>query len=68
MAYTIKEVLANYYEAEDLINIGAYVEGSNPKIDYAMALFPKVLQHLKQGMFQKSSFEQSVNLLYSLKK
>ena len=67
IAYQIKEVLANYYDAEDLINIGAYVEGSNPRIDYAIALFPKVQQHLKQGIYQKSTFEQSVSSLLSLR-
>ena len=34
----LREVLARYAEAEDLINIGAYAKGSNPKIDYAIWL------------------------------
>ena len=33
----LREVLARYREAEDLINIGAYVKGSNPKIDFAIS-------------------------------
>jgi flagellum-specific ATP synthase len=36
----LKQVLATYQRAEDLINIGAYVPGSNPGIDQAMALNP----------------------------
>ena len=32
----LREILSTYNEAEDLINIGAYAKGSNPKIDYAV--------------------------------
>ncbi|MCX7965788.1 MAG: FliI/YscN family ATPase, partial [Syntrophorhabdaceae bacterium] len=38
----IIEILSEYEKAEDLINIGAYKTGSNPKIDYAMAMIDKV--------------------------
>lgn len=36
LAGRLKNVLATYTEAEDLINIGAYKNGSNPDIDYAI--------------------------------
>ena len=36
-ANKLKNVLATYNEAEDLINIGAYKKGSNPNIDYAIS-------------------------------
>lgn len=45
----IREVLARYSEAEDLINIGAYVKGSNPKIDNAISKIDKVNDFLIQG-------------------
>ena len=32
----MRDVLARYAEAEDLINIGAYAKGSNPKVDNAI--------------------------------
>ncbi|MEX1349359.1 MAG: FliI/YscN family ATPase, partial [Desulfobacterales bacterium] len=38
-ARRLKQILATYRKAEDLINIGAYVAGSNPKIDYAIKMF-----------------------------
>ena len=38
----------NYSEAEDLINIGAYVKGSNPKIDNAIDKIDPVNALLKQ--------------------
>lgn len=52
LAGKIREVLANYREAEDLINIGAYVAGSNPKIDYARSKIDPATEFLRQGMEQ----------------
>jgi flagellum-specific ATP synthase len=43
-----REILADYSEAEDLINIGAYKEGSNPKVDYAMLHIDALRTFLKQ--------------------
>ncbi|MFO7845612.1 MAG: flagellar protein export ATPase FliI [Balneolaceae bacterium] len=45
-----RELLATYREAEDLVNIGAYVKGSNPKIDEAIKKFPKLESFLIQDM------------------
>lgn len=49
-AMKAREILATYREAEDLINIGAYVKGSNPKIDDAIKKNPDLESFLKQGM------------------
>jgi flagellum-specific ATP synthase len=65
-ANKIKEILATYYESEDLINIGAYVKGSNPKIDHAMAMIDRIREFNKQEMFEKTSFEQSSQELDTL--
>jgi len=46
----IREVLATYREAEDLVNIGAYAKGSNPKIDYALTKIDPITGFLRQGM------------------
>jgi len=45
-----RELLATYREAEDLVNIGAYVKGSNPKIDEAIRKHPKLESFLIQDM------------------
>ena len=45
-----KEVLATYRQAEDLINIGAYKVGSNPRIDYAMAKIEQMIAYQKQSI------------------
>jgi len=59
----LREVLARYAEAEDLINIGAYVKGSNPKIDFALSKIDQVNEFLKQGTFEKIDFEETVEKL-----
>ena len=45
-----RELLATYREAEDLINIGAYVKGSNPKIDISIQKHPDLESFLIQDM------------------
>ncbi|MFZ9595699.1 MAG: FliI/YscN family ATPase [Bdellovibrionia bacterium] len=62
----IKEWIANYQEAEDLINIGAYVRGSNPKVDQAIAVRDKINDFLKQGMGEKASFSDTLAQLHSI--
>ncbi|KPJ69783.1 ATP synthase [candidate division WOR-1 bacterium DG_54_3] len=62
----LREVLARYAEAEDLINIGAYVKGSNPKIDYALSKIDQVNNFLKQGTFEKIGYEETVNKLIGI--
>ncbi len=44
----IREALAAYERSEDLVNLGAYVSGANPKLDAAIAARPKLLEFLKQ--------------------
>jgi flagellum-specific ATP synthase len=62
----LREVLARYSEAEDLINIGAYVKGSNPKIDYAISKIEQVNAFLKQGTFEQVKYEETVNKLLGI--
>ncbi|RMF93401.1 MAG: flagellar protein export ATPase FliI [Nitrospinota bacterium] len=62
----LREILAIYQEAEDLINIGAYVKGSNPRIDYALRMIEKVQAYLRQGIDEKVTFQQSVEQLHAL--
>lgn len=58
-----KEVLATYRKAEDLINIGAYVAGSNPKIDYAVKKIDKFNDYLCQGSDEIVNYEECLNIL-----
>ena len=62
----LKNVLATYNEAEDLINIGAYKSGSNPSIDYAISKIDAVNGYLCQNVEEKFTFEDSVAMLERL--
>jgi len=59
----MRDVLATYGEAEDLINIGAYVKGSNPKIDYARSKIDDVNGFLKQRIDERAAFDEGVSRL-----
>ena len=60
LAGRFKEILATYRKAEDLINIGAYVQGSNPKIDEAIDKIDRITRFLKQDIQQRESLGHSV--------
>ncbi len=62
----LKNVLATYNEAEDLINIGAYKRGSNPNIDYAIDKIDAVNEYLMQEVDSKFDYEEELNLLEAL--
>ena len=59
----LKNVMATYHEAEDLINIGAYKKGSNPDIDYAIEKIGAVNDYVMQQTDEKFEFEEEVNML-----
>jgi len=65
-AAKLREVLAVYKDAEDLLNIGAYVAGSNPKIDYARKKIDEVNNLLKQKVDEKINFENIISQLKSI--
>lgn len=66
MAGRLKNVLATYNEAEDLINIGAYKKGSNKNIDYAISKIDAVNQFLMQGTDEKFKLDDEIAMLESI--
>lgn len=66
LANRLKEILAIYRDAQDLINIGAYVAGSNPKIDYARSMIDEVNRFLRQDINEFADFSDTLNRLQSL--
>ena len=62
----MKGHLAVYRDAEDMINIGAYAKGSNPRIDAAVEHVPGVVEFLKQGIREKVSYAETVRRLMSM--
>ena len=61
-----RDLLATYKDSEDLINIGAYVKGSNKKIDMAVAYNDKLNSFLCQGIDEKTSFDETQQTLISM--
>ncbi len=59
----LKNVLATYSEAEDLVNIGAYKPGSNAEIDYALEKIGAVNTFLMQDVYEKIEFNDVVSRL-----
>jgi flagellum-specific ATP synthase len=65
-AAEVKKALAVYRDAEDLINIGAYVSGSNEKIDYAISLIDKINGFIRQLVEERYDFDDVLGLLYGI--
>ena len=66
LAGKLKNVLATYADAEDLINIGAYKSGSNPEIDYAIQNIHAVNDFLMQDVDEKFTYEEVLEALKQL--
>lgn len=62
----LKNVLATYNEAEDLINIGAYKEGSNKAIDFAISKIDSVNEFLMQQTDEKFDFDDIIERMTSI--
>jgi flagellum-specific ATP synthase len=60
VANHVRKVLATYKEAEDLINIGAYIEGSNPDIDYARQKIAALNMFLTQNVENHLDFQDNI--------
>lgn len=58
-AIKIREALAVLEDSRDLIDLGAYVPGKNPKLDSAIQLQPEITGFLRQQTTEKSSFEET---------
>lgn len=59
----LKENMAIYADAKDLIDIGAYKVGTNPKVDQAIELQPSIKSFLVQKVDEPSSYKETVQAL-----
>lgn len=66
LAQKLREVLAIYKDAEDLINIGAYKAGSNPKIDKAIKVIDQVNAFLRQAVEDPTDFNSTIRMLQGI--
>ena len=67
-ASRLRALLATYRDAEDLINVGAYVKGSNPEIDLAVQAHAAIVAFLRQDTSESPSIEASRRALLDLAK
>lgn len=61
-----RSILATHRDAKDLIDIGAYSTGSNPKVDYAISKIDYVLDYLKQSINERFPLEDAISILESV--
>ena len=66
LSMSFKDILATYKSAEDLINIGAYTRGSNPKIDQAIQKHDLMTSYLRQGITENVDWRTSMNELKNI--
>jgi flagellum-specific ATP synthase len=65
-AQNIKNILATYQKARDLIDIGAYQHGSNPKIDHAVKMIDTVNGFLTQRIEDQCDYDTSLATVQAL--
>jgi flagellar biosynthesis/type III secretory pathway ATPase len=59
-AVKIRDALATHQRSEDLINLGAYASGANPKLDAAIRLRPQLMDFLKQDSGAHAPFDETM--------
>ncbi|MEB3287611.1 MAG: flagellar protein export ATPase FliI [Vampirovibrionales bacterium] len=64
----IRDLMATYKKSEDLINIGAYVPGSNPKLDLAVKMKEPIDALLKQDVFENVTLDETVEMVLEINK
>lgn len=65
-ARTVVESLATYARSEDLINLGAYKAGANPRLDKAVAMSQAIAAYLRQDVDQRAGMAESLAALLKL--
>ncbi len=59
----VRELISAYNSVEELIRLGAYVKGSDPKVDLAIAKKEEIDNYLKQKIETRATFQESLNKL-----
>jgi flagellum-specific ATP synthase len=65
-AHEFRSILADYEKIEDLVNLGAYEKGNNPRADYAVEMVEDLNRFLRQNVAARSSMEEGVQALSNL--
>jgi len=61
-----KVLFARYQRSRDLISVGAYSPGSDPVLDQAISLYPRMESFLQQQLTEQADFASSVSALSAL--
>jgi flagellar biosynthesis/type III secretory pathway ATPase len=62
----MREWMATYAQVEDLVNIGAYAKGSNPKIDQAIFVRDRIQAFLRQGIDEKATYAETLAAMHGI--
>src|SRR5581483_6237968 len=65
-ASKIREALATYEESKDLIELGAYVAGTNPRLDAACRAHPHIVDFLRQDSNVQAPAAESISKMHAL--
>jgi flagellum-specific ATP synthase len=65
-ANRVRELLGAYRESSDLLKIGAYVRGSDPRVDAAIAAMPKIEALVRQDLEETSSLQLVLKQLHDV--
>ena len=66
MASRIRDVMGSYEKNADLVSIGAYKAGTNPKLDYALSKMDGIDQFLMQGINERFTYEEDLETMRKL--
>lgn len=66
VASHLRDLMASYKESEDLINVGAYARGTNPKVDKAIVIYNDLMELLKQRVEEKSNIDDLYDMLVEI--
>ena len=66
LARRLKRLYSIYQQNRDLISVGAYHRGADPRIDEAIAMNPGIMAFLQQGMNEAVDFQRSLDELQML--
>lgn len=66
VASHLRDLMASYYETEDLINVGAYTKGTNPKIDKAIYIIDDIINLLRQHTEDSLNLPEALNRMIEI--
>ena len=66
LASHIRDALSIYEQNEDLISIGAYKSGTNPRLDDAISRIDRINQFFKQGISESFTYEETLTQMESI--